>query len=45
MLNQVVDMITDVNPALSTYEPKLAVIVTWFLAEPNRDESDVRVSF
>lgn len=45
MLNQVVDMITDENPALSSYEPKLAVIVTWFLAEPDRDESDDSVSY
>ena len=45
MLNQVVDMITDANPALSSYEPKLAVIVTWFLAEPRRDESNDSVGF
>ena len=29
-LNQVVEMITDLNPALSDYQPALAVIVTWF---------------
>ena len=29
-LNQVVEVITELNPALSDYQPALAVIVTWF---------------
>ena len=29
-LNQVVRMLTDLNPALSDYQPSLAVIATWF---------------
>ncbi len=30
ILEQVVDMIADMNPGLSGYQPTLAVIVTWF---------------
>ena len=38
-LNKVVEVITDLNPALSDYQPALAVIVTWF--EPRlHDETD-----
>ena len=29
-LNQVVEMLADMNPALSDYQPTLAVVVTWF---------------
>ena len=29
-LNQVVEMVTDLNPALSDYHPTQALIVTWF---------------
>ena len=38
-LNQVVGMITDVNPELSDYQPTLAVIVTWFEARFYRNQS------
>ena len=38
-LNQVVGMITDVNPELSDYLPTLAVIVTWFEARLFIDQS------
>ena len=37
-LNQVVEMLADMNPALSDYQPTLALVVTWF--EP-RLHSDV----
>ena len=33
LLDQVRQMIADVNPGMSDYEPTLAVIVTWFEAK------------
>ena len=39
ILTQVVDMITAVNPGLSEYQPKLALVVTWFDATPRKNES------
>lgn len=35
-LDQVVEMITNLNPSLSDYQPSLAVVVTWF--EPRLHE-------
>ena len=40
-LNQVVSMITDLNPKLTGYSPTMAVIVTWFRSQ---EESNERVS-
>lgn len=39
ILDQVTDMITDVNPGLSDYQPTLVVIVTWFQAALRSDQS------
>ena len=38
-LDQVVGMITEVNPELSDYLPTLAVIVTWFEARLSTNQS------
>lgn len=38
-LDLVKEMITDVNPGLSDYQPTLAVIVTWFEARLLSDKS------
>lgn len=43
-LDQVVEMITDVNPGLGDYQPTLAVIVTWFEARHLNNKS-VRNSY
>ena len=40
-LNQVVRMLTDLNPALSDYQPELAVIVTWFKPRLHQATSDI----
>ena len=40
MLTEVSEMITEANPDLSGYEPSTAVIVTWFLAQPGKDDSN-----
>ena len=39
VLTKVSEMIAEANPALSSYEPSMAVIVTWFMAEHQRDDS------
>ena len=37
-LSQVVRMMTDLNPKLSSYSPRMAVIVTWFRFQPYTGE-------
>ena len=39
-LDQVVKIIADLNPALSDYQPALAVIVTWFDPRLHDETSD-----
>ena len=42
-LNEVRNMIVDMNPGLSGYQPTLAAIVTWFEAKEREDTSDFSV--
>ena len=39
-LDQVVEIITDLNPALSNYQPAQAMIVTWFEPRLHDETSD-----
>ena len=38
-LDQVVGMIAGLNPALSDYQPTLAVVVTWFEPRPHTESN------
>ena len=37
-LSQVVSMMTDLNPKLSSYSPTMAVVVTWFRSQHQSNE-------
>lgn len=43
-LEQVVHIITDLNPGLSDYQPTLVVVVTWFEARLHMDSTANSVS-